>query len=92
MRSLIFQRYAKHLSQQELEDLGKMSMELSGRDIADICKDAERRWAAMYIRKEKKNLLPEFEIYKNCLEQRLKQMKNVNLQFEASNKPSWARI
>ena len=92
MRSLIFQRYAKHLSQQELEDLGKMSTELSGRDIADICKDAERRWAAMYIRKEKKNLLPEFEIYKNCLDQRLRQMKNVNRQFEVSDKPSWAKI
>jgi SpoVK/Ycf46/Vps4 family AAA+-type ATPase len=89
MRSLIFQRYAKHLSQGELEDLGNLSQELSGRDIADICKDAERRWAAMYIRKEKKTLLPEFDIYKECLEQRKQQMKNVNKQFEMNEKPYW---
>lgn len=38
MRSLIFQRYAKQLNQADLEKLGKLSSELSGRDIADICK------------------------------------------------------
>lgn len=38
MRSLIFQRYAKQLSQNDLENLGKISKDLSGRDIADICK------------------------------------------------------
>lgn len=38
MRSLIFQRYAKQLSQKELEELGELSQDLSGRDIADICK------------------------------------------------------
>jgi len=38
MRSLIFQRYAKQLSQKQLEELGNMSLDLSGRDIADICK------------------------------------------------------
>lgn len=38
MRSLIFQRYAKQLSQNDLEELGKISDTLSGRDIADICK------------------------------------------------------
>lgn len=38
MRSLIFQRYAKQLNQADLEELGKLSLDLSGRDIADICK------------------------------------------------------
>lgn len=38
MRSLIFQRYAKQLSQSELEEIGALSRDLSGRDIADICK------------------------------------------------------
>lgn len=38
MRSLIFQRYAKQLSQKELEELGNLSQDLSGRDVADICK------------------------------------------------------
>jgi len=29
-----------------------MAINLSGRDISDICKDAERKWASKYIRKE----------------------------------------
>ncbi len=92
MRSLIFQRYAKQLKQKELEDLGNMSDELSGRDIADICKDAERRWAAMYIRKEKKDLLPDLQMYRDCVLQRLQQMKGVNKRFEKSDKPSWVQL
>lgn len=44
----------------------------------------------MYIRKEKKNLLPEFEIYKECLMQRLGHMKGVNRQFE-TDKTSWSK-
>ncbi len=92
MRSLIFQRYAKQLSQKELENLGKLSEDLSGRDIADICKDAERRWAAMYIRKEKNDLLPNEKMYIDCLEQRLRQMKGVNRSLESKqNKNIWAQ-
>ena len=51
-RSEIFRRYAKQLSQEDLDHLGELSVNLSGRDISDICKDAERRWASKYIRKE----------------------------------------
>ncbi len=43
----------------------------------------------MYIRKEKKELLPDLEKYKDCLNQRLQQMKGVNKQFELSDKPYW---
>lgn len=62
-RGLIFQRYAKQLNEDELRKLGELSINLSGRDIADICKDAERRWASKYIRKEVEVLSPEFSIY-----------------------------
>lgn len=31
---------------------------MSGRNISDICKDAERRWAAKLIRKEVDEKLP----------------------------------
>ena len=48
-RALIFQRYAKQLSKDELTLLGSLSENLSGRDISDICKDAERKWASKYI-------------------------------------------
>ena len=36
---------------------------LSGRDISDICKDAERRWASKFIRKEVTDIVPQFEVY-----------------------------
>ena len=57
-RSQIFERYAKQLSAQDLKKLGEMAEYLSGRDIHDICKDAERKWASKYIRKEVSTLEP----------------------------------
>lgn len=45
----------------------------------------------MYIRKEKKSILPDMENYVRCVLGRLDQMKNVNKQFEASSKPYWSR-
>eukprot|EP00340_Litonotus_pictus_P003041 CAMPEP_0170516000 /NCGR_PEP_ID=MMETSP0209-20121228/2361_1 /TAXON_ID=665100 ORGANISM="Litonotus pictus, Strain P1" /NCGR_SAMPLE_ID=MMETSP0209 /ASSEMBLY_ACC=CAM_ASM_000301 /LENGTH=488 /DNA_ID=CAMNT_0010800745 /DNA_START=207 /DNA_END=1673 /DNA_ORIENTATION=+ len=72
MRALIFQKYAKQLSSHDLEELSKLSDRFSGRDIADVCKDVERRWASMYIRKEKKEIIPDFETYKESILQRSK--------------------
>jgi hypothetical protein len=43
-----------------------MSVNLSGRDIADICKDAERRWASKYIRKEVTDIKPVFDVYREA--------------------------
>lgn len=62
-RSEIFKRYAKQLTQEELTELGKLSTNLSGRDIADICKDAERKWASKYIRKEVTDIRPQMSVY-----------------------------
>jgi SpoVK/Ycf46/Vps4 family AAA+-type ATPase len=70
-RSLIFSRYAKQLSPDELSKLGEMAKDLSGRDIADICKDAERRWASKYIRKEVAGIKPEFSVYEEATAMRL---------------------
>jgi len=50
-RAKIFQRYAKQLSEEELAELGALAENLSGRDLSDICKEAERKWASKYIRK-----------------------------------------
>ena len=44
----------------------------------------------MYIRKEKKSLLPDIDLYKECLCERLKQMKNVNRQFD-TDKTFWKK-
>jgi hypothetical protein len=40
-----------------------MAAHLSGRDISDICKDAERKWASKYIRKEVSSIVPEVSVY-----------------------------
>ena len=40
------------LTDLEREILSQLSNGMSGRNISDICKDAERRWAAKLIRKE----------------------------------------
>jgi SpoVK/Ycf46/Vps4 family AAA+-type ATPase len=80
-RAKIFQRYAKQLSQAELEELGKMAEHLSGRDISDICKDAERKWASKYIRKEVSKIAPEVSVYVESTKQRLEQMQDTNLRM-----------
>ena len=38
-------------------------MNLSGRDISDICKDAERKWASKVIRKEVDSIVPTIDVY-----------------------------
>ena len=38
-------------------------MNLSGRDICDICKEAERKWASKYIRKQVQDLAPAIDVY-----------------------------
>lgn len=43
-RARIFGRYAKQLGEEELASLAAQSGALSGRDILDVCKQAERRW------------------------------------------------
>lgn len=70
-RSAIFQRYAKHLKEGDRKKLGEMSEGLSGRNISDVCKDAERRWASKLIRKEVEEKLPSVEQYLETLRSRL---------------------
>lgn len=82
-RSSIFQRYARQLTKAELEKLGEMAVNLSGRDISDICKDAERRWASKYIRKEVSKIAPDFSVYEEATKTRLVQMNDANLRMEA---------
>lgn len=81
-RAEIFQRYAKQLSEEELKALGELSVYLSGRDIADICKDAERKWASKYIRKEVTTISPSFGVYEEATKNRLTQMQDTNLRMD----------
>ena len=65
-RAQIFQRYAKQLTEAQQDELGELAVNLSGRDICDICKDAERKWASKYIRKEVKVVQPDMSVYREA--------------------------
>lgn len=62
-------------------------MNLSGRDICDICKDAERKWASKYIRKEVSEVKPDISVYREATKTRLLQMRdaNVRMDFDVSS-------
>ena len=62
-------------------------MHLSGRDICDICKDAERKWASKYIRKEVSEVKPDISVYREATKTRLLQMRdaNVRMDFDVSS-------
>ncbi|GJR33407.1 katanin p60 ATPase-containing subunit A1 isoform X1 [Tanacetum coccineum] len=49
-RQEIVAQYAKHLAKTELAELAVVTEEMSGRDIRDVCQQAERRWASKIIR------------------------------------------
>ena len=57
-------------------------MHLSGRDISDICKDAERKSASKYIRKEVDTVVPTIDVYLQATKTRLVHMKDSNLRME----------
>ncbi|KAK3036973.1 hypothetical protein RJ639_030938 [Escallonia herrerae] len=49
-REEIAAQYAKHLTKPELAELALVTEDMSGRDIRDVCRQAERRWASKVIR------------------------------------------
>ncbi|XP_057513919.1 uncharacterized protein LOC130795729 isoform X1 [Actinidia eriantha] len=49
-RQEILAQYAKHLTKSELVEFAKVTEQMSGRDIRDVCQQAERRWASKIIR------------------------------------------
>mmetsp|Transcript_12174 Transcript_12174/g.35925 ORF Transcript_12174/g.35925 Transcript_12174/m.35925 type:complete len:582 (-) Transcript_12174:372-2117(-) len=71
-RSQIFGLYAKHLAAAELSRLGDAAVGLSGRDILDVCRQAERRWVCTRLRsKASTDELPPLEQYEEALRRRL---------------------
>ncbi|KAB1201556.1 Proteasome-activating nucleotidase [Morella rubra] len=49
-RREIAAQYAKQLTKHELEEFTTVTEEMSGRDIKDVCQQAERSWASKVIR------------------------------------------
>lgn len=70
-RVAIFRRYARHLTEAQLETLGQDSHGLAGRDIKSVCEDAERRWAARMLRGEVSDPRVDFDLYTHALRSRL---------------------
>lgn len=81
-RMQIFKRYANQLSHDDLKELASISGNLSGRDISDICKDAERKWASKFIRGEVKSMIPELSVYQESTRQRVEAFEDSNLRME----------
>lgn len=50
-RAAIFARYARHLPDAELDLLAGASDGCSGREILDVCRQTERRWASIMLRR-----------------------------------------
>ena len=62
-RAMIFRHYARHLERKDLENLAHASKGIAGRDIEDICKYTERRWAHQLITQEKSASPPPTALY-----------------------------
>eukprot|EP00742_Colponemidia_sp_Colp-10_P006883 GILJ01007380.1.p1 GENE.GILJ01007380.1~~GILJ01007380.1.p1 ORF type:complete len:509 (-),score=64.39 GILJ01007380.1:188-1714(-) len=72
-REAIYERYAKQLPKSTLHSMAKRSDGLSGRNIKDICEEAERRWASKLIRGEVTGDVPTVKEYEQALQARLVQ-------------------
>ncbi|ONK63470.1 uncharacterized protein A4U43_C07F15480 [Asparagus officinalis] len=74
-REEIVSQYAKHLDASEIAEFASVTDGMSGRDIRDVCQQAERHWASKLIRGQvngdgKGKSLPPLEEYLKCAEQR----------------------
>ena len=70
-RTSIFGLYAKHLPPEQRGALGEAAGGLSGRDILDVCRQAERRWVCMLLRGDvHEPPLPPLEQYEAALRRR----------------------
>ena len=67
-RTAIFSNFAKHLTEDECGHLGLKSANLTGRNIKDICEQAERRWVRKIIIKEMEAAPPPFDYYRQSLQ------------------------
>lgn len=63
-RKSIFENYAQHLDDLQLEKLAEEYEGVSGRKIKDICEHSERAWASKILTgKVDENSLPSFDVY-----------------------------
>ncbi|KAK2992202.1 hypothetical protein RJ640_005689 [Escallonia rubra] len=92
-REEIAAQYAKHLTKPELAELAIVTEDMSGRDIRDVCRQAERRWASKVIRGQapKDNgrpSLPPIEEYIESANFRRRSLPVAAAQSQNSNPPA----
>ncbi|KAK8950560.1 hypothetical protein KSP40_PGU015166 [Platanthera guangdongensis] len=88
-------QYAKHLKESELVQFGSIMEDMSGRDIKDVCLQAERHWASKLIRGQVARdsvgpCLPPIEEYIESAQQRQKALsaiQNLNKSSTVKWKP-----
>ena len=66
----IFKNYAKQLSLEDLQSVAKSTEGMSGRNIKDICEQAERTFAAAVIQNRLDTGLPSLLFYMNSIKQK----------------------
>ncbi|CAJ1962570.1 unnamed protein product [Sphenostylis stenocarpa] len=94
-RQEIASKYAKHLSKAELDELARVTEDMSGRDIRDVCQQAERSWASKIIRglvpKEgEKAKLPALQEYIQCARSRQEALRSAaanSTKFRSYSRP-----
>lgn len=88
-RQEIAAQYAKHLTKTELAEFAMVTEGLSGRDIRDVCQQAERRWASKLIRGQagdaKEGCLPPLQEYIESAMNRRKSLLEIEEQRSQSH-------
>lgn len=91
-RQQIAAQYAKHLKEPELVELAAVTDGMSGRDIRDVCQQAERRWASKIIRGQvpkdaEEVCLPPLQIYLESAVERKNSLLSISEQKLQSPNP-----
>eukprot|EP00850_Spirogloea_muscicola_P016334 SM000131S26764 [mRNA] locus=s131:394868:403223:- [translate_table: standard] len=89
-RAEITAQYAKQLSREELGEVAAACAGMSGRDIRDVCEQAERHWASKLIRKGVSAQggpldLPPLAEYLTCAQQRQHNLPQTEKQLDVGS-------
>ncbi|WJX22854.1 hypothetical protein P8452_12125 [Trifolium repens] len=96
-RQEIASKYAKHLSKAELDELATVTEDMAGRDIRDVCLQAERSWASKIIRgqvskDDEQANLPPLQEYIACATHRREALLSAAANRKLRNSSSHRRI
>lgn len=90
-RQEIAEQYAKHLTDSELSEFARATEGLSGRDMRDVCQQAERHWASKIIRGQvpkdegSGGSLPPLQDYIDSARNRQRALLDIELQNRSMN-------